>query len=754
MGPSLLSPVRIPLFRGLVLWLGSSAWLTAAPPVFLRQPQPTAVPWGHTVVLSAETAFDPGLHWEWRKNGVVIPGAISARLSLYHAMEPDTAEYHAVALTDSGLRWSDPAAVIVLPESQAAGRVDPGFTDPGLNGPVTTLAAGENGSVIAAGEFSSARGLTNISRLLRLLPDGFPDPAFRAGLPGPGGPVYAVATVGGAIYVAGAFTSFDNTAVTGLVRLEPGGLRDAAFQPDLPSNVEDVRVLAPLPDGRLYVGGRSRPAGVASDWLVRLAADGTRDNTFVSPPFLNGRLRALALRPDGRLWVAGNFFRPTGSTTHFNRLALLTATGTVDTAFKPPAVANSGANLEARCLQAMPDGSCVIGGSFNRFNNIIRYGLARVRGDGSLDASFDPPVLDDAVTALALDAQNRLYAAGDFSLIGTLPVRSVARLDAATGNPDTSWKPPMSNGPVQALLSTSAGLVTGGSFSLPHQAVARLMMELRSAGPGIATAGLPLSYPPKLFQHTQTLASYTGPTSLPDQGAATFPITISNPAPIADLRLWLDLRHPDVQSLKLELLPPSASGPALVLTEGSLLRHGADYFRTCFTMQSPRPFSQAGAPYTDSLRPDADITVLHGLPAAGLWTLRITDQRIDSRQANLLSATLEIFHPAVPPHFSAWLGNRPAAPVDFTSFALAESPGRLPVISLQTQPLQISHKAWPSDDETSFNYWTSVDLIQWQAVNPLSRYSSNTPEGTRITITLPPSPSPRRWWRVQANRTP
>jgi len=66
-------------------------------------------------------------------------------------------------------------------------------------------------------------------------------------------------------------------AASGLVRLTPSGSRDPAFIPDLPAGVSDVRVLLTLADGRLYVGGRSLQGSTASDWLVRLNANGSRD---------------------------------------------------------------------------------------------------------------------------------------------------------------------------------------------------------------------------------------------------------------------------------------------------------------------------------------------------------------------------------------------------------------------------------------------------------------------------------------------
>lgn len=727
------------------------------PPVFTRQPQPTAVIFAHTAVLAADTEFEPTLRWEWRKNGNVIPGAVSSRLTLFNAGEEDTAEYHAVAMSDAGARWSNPAAIIVLPPESAPGSVDETFTDPGFDGPLTALVQRMDGSLIAAGEFFSARGLTNTTRLARLLPDGLPDAAFRQNAIGPDATVSALAVSGNAVWVGGSFKSFDTVAANALVRLSPTGARDPAFIPELPAAVADVRVLAPLPDGRLYVGGRSLQGSTASDWLVRLTAEGRRDNTFTPPSFLNGRLRAVALRPDGKLWLGGNFFRPAGSATTFNRLALIEPDGSVTPGFQPPAGASSGANLEIRCLQLLKDGSVVAGGVFSKANHLARFGLAHFLANGGVDETFLPPVPDDAVLSLAIDNRDRLYAGGDFSLAGATPIRSLMRL-SLDGLPDPAWQPPMCNGPVQTQLMTSAGLLTGGSFSLPHQACARLALEPRARPAAGAPVSLPLTESAKLFRHTQLIAAWPGPVNVPDHSTGTFPVSLNAPGLIEEVRVWLDLRHRDVQTLTVSLEAPPAPGGTqaliLPLTDGSQLRHGSDFRRTLFSSQSLRPLSLAGPPCTDALRPVTDLGILNGQPAAGTWTLRVTDGRTDNQTATLQSWALEIFTRPAPPSYQVWLASRPASNPAFTSYAFGENYGHFPDLDFAARPFRLTHHGWPGDSTASFTYWLSTDLQNWQPVTPRAWLKTVSPVSATFQITLPAPAAPRAWWRVESTRLP
>src|SRR6266480_4891015 len=59
------------------------------------------------------------------------------------------------------------------------------------------------------------------------------------------------------------------------------------------------------------------------------------------------------------------------------------------------------------------DGKVIIGGSFSSINSIARYGVARLRVDGSLDVNFRPSTfLGTTVNALAVQSDGKIVIAG------------------------------------------------------------------------------------------------------------------------------------------------------------------------------------------------------------------------------------------------------------------------------------------------------------------------------------------------------
>src|SRR3712207_6714502 len=90
-----------------------------------------------------------------------------------------------------------------------------------------------------------------------------------------------------------------------------GGGLDAAFNAGGAGATDNVFAVALQPDGKIIVGGNftvyNGDAGVP-DNIIRLNADGTRDATF-NPGGLgaNGSVLGLALQPDGKIVVAGLF---------------------------------------------------------------------------------------------------------------------------------------------------------------------------------------------------------------------------------------------------------------------------------------------------------------------------------------------------------------------------------------------------------------------------------------------------------------
>jgi len=185
---------------------------------------------------------------------------------------------------------------------------------------------------------------------------------------------------------------------------QPAGSLDTNFVAVAGTDVAPIR-LAPLPDGRLYVGGLfTNYGGAGKAAVARLLANGQVDAGFTLPPLrqvnpaiiLNGRvlvpastnvgqLSALLALPDGRAVIGGTFTDIGG--TPARRLALLAQDGT-------PAETSFPLNdLEPQPFALLngPAGTFYVGNKGNLTSG--RLPLLRLKLDGSLDDGFTPPTL-------------------------------------------------------------------------------------------------------------------------------------------------------------------------------------------------------------------------------------------------------------------------------------------------------------------------------------------------------------------------
>ena len=161
--------------------------------------------------------------------------------------------------------------------------------------------------------------------------------------------------------------------------------------------------LAPLDDGRLYVGGGfTNYGGTGRAALARLLPNGQVDTAFTLPAlrtvtpavFLNGQqllpartnvgqINAVLPLPDGKV-VVGGVFTHLGSVSVKN-LVLLNPDGSAATTVFDIE------ELEAGALLAGPSGTFYLGGKGNLASG--RLPLLRLRMDGSRDPGFTPPTL-------------------------------------------------------------------------------------------------------------------------------------------------------------------------------------------------------------------------------------------------------------------------------------------------------------------------------------------------------------------------
>lgn len=346
---------------------------------------------------------------------------------------------------------------------------------------VRKLVALGDGSVVGAGTFELPDGNGGTqTHLLKLHRDGGLDANFR---PDPNAPVRDVAVQpDGRILVAGAFSRIDGLQTQRIARLQPDGSLDASFVAGASAPINTVAMLA---DGKIALGGEfTRIGGESRQRLARLEIDGRVETAFLAGsdpiyPGLDAAPRCLVQLPDQQ-WLIGCGFGYVGTVRM--DMARLRADGSIDPGFVAP-VFEPGFTNSVDVISPQPDGKFLIGGRFTKVNGVARPGVARLNADGSLDASFAPPNWAGPGTpwarALALQPDGRVLVSGWYEVTDPFQyVPTMNRLDA-DGSLDASFHVPALDNPVEPLQVLPDGkILLAGHFAhidgTPRAGVARL----------------------------------------------------------------------------------------------------------------------------------------------------------------------------------------------------------------------------------------------------------------------------------------
>jgi len=238
----------------------------------------------------------------------------------------------------------------------------------------------------------------------------------------------------GKILVGGGFTEFDGNAANYLVRLNADGSRDTGFDIGTGFN-GGVLSIALQPDGKILVGGQFTSFdGNAANRLVRLNADGSIDTGFGIGDGFSGTVRSIALQPDGRILVGGGFTGFDGNTT--NGMARLNADGTLDSGFDMSNGFTGSKGVGVIISIALqPDGKILVGGEFTGFDGNTVNKMARLNADGTLDSGFDMSTgFNSDVFSIALQPDGKILAGGQFTSLDGLTANGLARLVELTGD--------------------------------------------------------------------------------------------------------------------------------------------------------------------------------------------------------------------------------------------------------------------------------------------------------------------------------
>jgi uncharacterized delta-60 repeat protein len=259
------------------------------------------------------------------------------------------------------------------------------------------------------------------------------------------------------LYLAALMVNF---GLTDRIGAAPGDL-DTSFDAGSSLN-NSPYAIAIQPDGKLLIGGDfTTVAGLMRNRIARLNTDGTGDLSFAPSGGANGHVRVIALQGDGKMLVGGGFTAIDGQPR--NRIARLNADGTLDPSFNP----GTGANDYIFSVAVQSDGKLLVGGYFTSINGMARNRIARLNADGTVDAGFNPGSgFDSYVYSVLLQPDGRVVVGGWFFSYNGVSRNGIARLNS-NGTLDSTFNPGTgSNGYVEvAALQPDGRILIGGYFS-------------------------------------------------------------------------------------------------------------------------------------------------------------------------------------------------------------------------------------------------------------------------------------------------
>ena len=265
----------------------------------------------------------------------------------------------------------------------------------------------------------------------------------------------------GKVLVAGEFTAYYGEYCPGLARVLSTGDVDRDFVCDGYLNA-GVRAMALKRTAKRSWAGTSRwparPRGRTSPGLTWPAAWTRRSRTA---PCSTARSTQWPRKADGKFIVGGDFTstQPVPRT----RIARVQGDGTLDASFNP----GVGANGVVYAVAVQADGKIVIGGTFTSVGGTARTRIARLNADGTVDATFVPTTgCDGDVRTVAIQADGRVVIGGDFTNVNSVSRPRIARLNTngtldATFNPGAGFDAMVTS----ALVQPDGRIVTGGLFT-------------------------------------------------------------------------------------------------------------------------------------------------------------------------------------------------------------------------------------------------------------------------------------------------
>ena len=340
----------------------------------------------------------------------------------------------------------------------------------GFNSSILVIEQQTDGKILIGGGFTTFNGVTE-NRIIRLNSDGTKDTYFITGT-GLNQTVYSIELqVDGKILVGGSFNSYNRDAENRIIRLNNDGTKETSFNSGTGFN-SAVLSLKQQPDGKILVGGYfTSYNGNNQNKIIRFNTDGTKDNSFHTGfdytdvfwvgGFTDDFVNAIELQDDGKILVGGRFNSYNGVTENF--IIRLNADGTKDNSFNT----GTGFNNNVLAIKPQVDGKILVGGGFTSYNGGAVNRIIRLNSDGTKDNSFNPGIgFNTWVETIQLQTDGKILVGGDFTQFNDVAENRLIRLNT-DGSKDTSFNTGIgfNNNAVYAIeLLDDGKILVGGQF--------------------------------------------------------------------------------------------------------------------------------------------------------------------------------------------------------------------------------------------------------------------------------------------------
>ena len=350
-------------------------------------------------------------------------------------------------------------------------------TGTGFDGLVETMVLQPDGKILVGGFFTQYNGVTQ-TRFARLNSNGSLDTGYSTGT------LFniAVRTIAlqsdGKVLVGGEFTTFQGSTQTRIARLTSTGFLDTfTIGTGFDAYVSDIALQS---DGKILVGGNfTTYNGATQTRIARLNTDGTRDTGFTIGTGFNGLVYDIALQPDGKILVVGQFTAYDGVTQNY--ITRLNSNGTRDTGFS---TGSGFVGSNARIIIVQPDGKILVGGFFTQYNGVTQNRITRLNSDGTRDTGFVQGTgFNGSVSAIALQSDGKILVGGSFTSYDGVTQNYITRLNS-NGTRDTSFVTGtgFNNTTPAIVVQTDGNILVGGEFTTYNGATVNAIVRLSPLG--------------------------------------------------------------------------------------------------------------------------------------------------------------------------------------------------------------------------------------------------------------------------------